>query len=71
MPDCVMSIGILDECTCQTPVYSLELPCTCIRIFNLSRGATAVRDLQRKLHDGHFGMLPEFASMALAAGMQA
>ena len=32
--------------TCQTPVYSLSFPCTCIRIFSLSRGATAVRDLQ-------------------------
>ena len=32
--------------TCQTPVYSLEwLPCTCIKIFKRSRGATAVRDL--------------------------
>ena len=35
--------------TCQTPVYILELPCTCIRIFNLSKGATAVRDLRNEI----------------------
>ena len=34
--------------TCQTPVYILELPCTCINIFNLSKGATAVRDLRKE-----------------------
>lgn len=39
--------------TCQTPVYSLDLPCTCIKIFSLSRGATAVRDLHAHLRDHH------------------
>ena len=33
--------------TCQTPVYVLWLPWTCIRIFNRSSGATAVLDLRQ------------------------
>ena len=41
--------------TCQTPVYTLSFPCTCIRILSLSRGATAVRDLQQYLQNSLSG----------------
>ena len=33
--------------TCTTPLYTRSFPCTCIRIFSRSSGATAVRDLPR------------------------
>ena len=34
-----------DRRTCTTPLYTRSFPCTCIRIFSRSSGATAVRDL--------------------------
>ena len=37
--------------TCTTPLYTRSFPCTCIRIFSRSSGATAVRDLPHHTPD--------------------